>query len=310
MKSNNLINYAEQISNRSWYLILFIFAVSLFTFLSSCDQTFQPIQDNYIAPFSMFGYLDASVDTQRVRITPLRAQAASFSNKPDMKIMIKNLRNNETTVMSSSLTPFYLPTGYQALNSTAYLDIKFGHTYQLTAERPDGVKSTVEVTIPEDFPTPEVKYIDNTGCLVTLKTSGVQNLADVQYRMRIRVRRPGLDIVTNIYVPYRHLTFQESAGFYSTTINVQRARILAFERFGGLPENTTVDILERYFFVATGGPEWSEIEEDATFDEILFNLPNFVSNVENGVGYMFGIVSKSIPDTGCPNDLMFESSFN
>lgn len=288
------------------YVSLSPFAFILFTIcfliISACNEPFQPLQENDSVSFSMFGYLDASADTQRVRIIPLREQVESFLEKPEMKVTIKNMQSNESAVMTSSLTPFYLPTGYNAINSITPMDIEFGQTYQLTAERPDGATSTVDVTIPEDFPAPEVHYIDNTGCLVTLKTSGVENLADVQYRMRIRIRRPGLDFVTNISAPYRHRTFLESAGRFSTTINVRSARTNAFERFGNFPENTTVDILERYFFVATGGPGWTEIEQNASVDELIFGLPNFISNVENGVGYMFGIVSKSIPDIGCPSE--------
>ncbi len=282
--------------------IVFVMFMIGYLLMSGCNDPFQPLQENDSLPFSMTGYLDASADTQWVRITPLRKQVESLLEKPEMKVTIKNIKNGDTAVMNSTLVPFYFPGGYNALNSSTRLDIEAGQTYQLTAERPDGAKSSAEVTIPEDFPTPQLHYIDNTGCLVTLKTRGVENIADVQYRMRIRVRRPELDLVTNISASYRHKTFRESSGRYSTTINVRNARSRAFERFGNYVENTTINIQERYFFIATGGPEWTEVVEQSAVDELVFTLPNFVSNVEDGVGYMFGIVSKSIPDTGCPNE--------
>lgn len=66
---NNLIYGSRTLA------ILFTFAVSLLPcllFLTGCDQTFQPLQENNAAAFSMFGYLDASADRQTVRITPLQ----------------------------------------------------------------------------------------------------------------------------------------------------------------------------------------------------------------------------------------------
>jgi hypothetical protein len=43
--------------------------------------------------------------------------------------------------------------------------------------------------------------------------------------------------------------------------------------------------------------EWNE--EIIILDDVLYALPEGISNVENGLGYMFGMVSKTIPYESC-----------
>jgi hypothetical protein len=59
----------------------------------------------------------------------------------------------------------------------------------------------------------------------------------------------------------------------------------------------TIVVISRDIFVASGGPEWNE--EIIILDDVLYALPEGISNVENGLGYMFGMVSKTIPYESC-----------
>lgn len=280
---------------------LFTFAFSLFTtLLSGCNQTFQPLQENSAAPFSMFGYLDASADTQTVRITPLQEQVNTLTERPEMHITLEHLGSGETTVLKDSLQQFYLPGGYTALNSSTAMDIDFGETYRLTAERQDGASSSVIATIPEDFPQPQVIWNDGIGCYITLRITGVERVADVQYRMRVRITRPGLQFERSLSAPYRNLIQQTASNEYRVLMYLPRARSTAIDELGQLPANTDLDVLERHIFIASGGPEWIDYEELKSLDDLVYALPETASNVENGVGYVIGIVSKTIPDNDCP----------
>lgn len=71
-----------------------------------------------------------------------------------------------------------------------------------------------------------------------------------------------------------------------------------------VPEGLRIEIKthSRNIIVASGGPEWRE--EISSIGDIEYALPEGLSNVENGLGYMLGIVSKTIPYF--PSDACFE----
>lgn len=276
----------------------FHFFICLFL-LTSCDQTFQPIQNSSNSPFSMYGYLDASADTQIVRITPLQNQLSTITQKPAMQVTLEDLDSEATQVMKDSLQFFYMPSGYTALNSSATIDLDFGHSYRLIAERTDGASSSVTVTIPPDFPQPTLTATDLEGCLLRLEVSGVERLADVQYRMRMRIMRPDLRFEKSYSVPLRGRMNETAPGQYETSFNLLPVRRGILNRLRSLPARTSYEILEKHFFIASGGPGWIGHEELQSINDLEYAVPSNVSNVENGVGYMIGIVSKTIPDTTC-----------
>ncbi len=280
----------------------FVFSLFLVVILliSGCDQTFQPIHQGNTSPFSMFGYLDASADTQWVRVTPLRTQVGTLREKPNMRVTLQPLPNGEETVMQDSLQYFYLPSGYTAMNHSTTMNLSPGQSYRLRAERPDGAASSVTVTIPEDFPTPTTTPVDQEGCIVRLQISGVERLAEVQYQMKVRIRRTKLDIKRSYSVPYRNRMRETSPGEYEATVNIRSARRQILNQLRSLPANTEYEILKKYLFVASGGPEWIDREVIESLSDLEYALPGVVSNVENGTGYVIGVVSKTIPDNVCP----------
>jgi hypothetical protein len=275
-------------------------AVALFILLISCDQNFEPLKENEISPFSMYGTLDASVDTQWVRVTPLQKQIGITLEKPEMHVTLEHLESGNTIAMKDSLLQFSLPSGQNALNVQTNMEIDVGQSYQLRAARPDGATSSVTVTIPDDFPIPRVIPRSLDGCLVTLEITGVERLADVQYQMQVRITRPGLYFKRSLSVPYRSRAYQTAPEEYRVDVNINSARHRAMEVLGGLPANTKLEILEKYLFIASGGPGWVDSEELESIDDLTYALPEVVSNVQNGIGYVVGIVSKKIPDDVCP----------
>ncbi|MEX0649365.1 MAG: hypothetical protein WEA56_06835 [Balneolaceae bacterium] len=294
----------EKLPDETYQFSCAVFWISGLLFLSfmfvSCDQSFQPLKENDVSPFSMYGTLDASADTQWVRVTPLREQVETLSEKPEMNVTLENLESGTTAVMEDSLFQFFLPGGQNTVNVRTSMEVEFGQSYKLKAERPDGAASSVTVTIPEDFPTPRVIPRAFDGCLIRLEISGVKRLADVQYQMRVKITRPGLEFIRSVSVPYRSRIRQTAPDEYRVNINLIRARDMAMDELGALPANTKLKILERYLFIASGGPDWIDNEELGTIDDLVYALPEVASNVENGVGYVVGIVSKKIPDNVCP----------
>jgi hypothetical protein len=279
---------------------MFITFFLLITGLSGCNESFQPLSENHTAPFSIFGYLDTSADTQWVRLTPVRKQLDLSTDVSERNVTIEHLQKGNTAAMHDSLILF--PDGFHILNAWAVTDIlKPEQTYRLKAERPDGAASTVTITFPEDFPTPVLEIYDIVNVSI-LTIQGVERLVSVQWQARAHVvsESAGWDYVRVFRRSMTDYVRQVEPGKYRLRSGISDGGFV----YGMVPEpprdDLEVEILDLQIFVASGGPEWKE--EFSSLDDRNYSLPNVTSNVENGVGYLFGIVSKSIPFKSCFND--------
>lgn len=265
-----------------------------FLFTNGCNQTFDPIKDNSTSPFSIFGYLDASVDTQLVRVSPLREELDFYSEQPEMTVTIKNLETGESEAMNDYLHRYAFPFGLTAPNAWTDMKLDYGQTYRLTAERPDGATTSVTVTTPDDFPTPRLFV---TGMVIDkLYINDVESLVDVQSRWFYRIDYKGESYNRLIIIPYRDEIEERGSNDYVVNINTIRERRKRTELFPNAV-GAEVELLGRQIFVAAAGPEWDE--NITSFDDLRYALPDVASNVENGVGYVVGIASKSIPYKNC-----------
>jgi hypothetical protein len=298
MESSNFKTSIEELSNRSW-LTLFTFAFCLFTVFSGCDQTFQPIQDNSRAPFSMFGYLDVSADTQWVRVTPVRGQIDISTDVPEMTVSVTDLNTGNSAAFDDSL--FLSPDGRHILTAWNTTDIlKPEHMVRFKAERPDGADSHVDITFPPDFPTPRMEIYEISD-VVLVYIEGVERLVEVQARALVHVKAPsaGWDFIDVFKKPIRRIT-KTGPGAYRVLMTPGSKYVLNVPEPPAGLDDLEVEYLDHQIFVASGGPEWRE--DFADLRDIEYSLPERISNVENGTGYMFGIVSKSIPFENCFDD--------
>lgn len=105
----------------------------------------------------------------------------------------------------------------------------------------------------------------------------------------------GLDRI--IRIPYRSEVVERSSGTYTVYLDTERGWGHILYVYGTKPQ---IDILELNVFLAAGGPEW--VAEVSSLSDLEYAVPESQSNIENGVGFLVGIVSKSIPFEGkCPN---------
>lgn len=289
--------------------ILFAFVLSLFPclfLLTSCDQTFQPIQDNSEAPFSLFGYLDASADTQWVRVTPIRGQIDLSANAPDINVILEDLETGHSESLIDSL--FLFGDGFHILNAWNTTDmLKPNGSYRITAERPDGASSRATITMPPDFPTPRLELYPDVK-IAYLFINGVENLIDAQIRSRARIIAPSagwnyVDVFwTSLSEIAREIQVLPTPGSYVVRMSTGAWRNVR-PHLTAPPagwDDLTIEYLDSQVFVASGGPEWRE--EFRGLDDYRYSLPEAISNVESGTGYMFGIVSKSVPFKNCFDD--------
>lgn len=242
----------------------------------------------------MFGYLDASADTQRVRVSPLREQLEFFTENPEMTVTLENIETGKSAVMNDYLHRYAFPFGITAPNAWTFMKIDYGQTYRLAAVRPDGAASSVTVTIPDDFPTPRLHV---TGLVIdNLYIKEAEPLVDVQSRWFYQIEYQGQLYHRLIIIPYRDQVEKRGPGDYVLNINTIRERRQRDEQFPNAA-GAEVKLLGRQIFVAVAGPEWDDTIP--SFDDLRYALPEVASNVENGIGYMIGIASKSIPYKNC-----------
>ena len=297
MKKNIFTARNELIPYKKSLVILFTFAFSLFTILlSGCDQTFNPIKDNSRVPFSIFGYLDVSADTQWVRVTPVRGQIDISTEVPEMTVSVTDLNSGNSAAFNDSL--FLYPDGRHILTAWNTTDIlKPEQTVRFKAERPDGSESHATIAFPPDFPTPRLEIYEESG-FVLLYIEGVENLVEVQVRALAHVISPSAnwDFIDVFKRRIRRIR-KTGPGAYRAIMTPGSKFVVNVPEPPAGWDDLEVEYLDHQVYVVSGGPEWRE--DFADLKDIEYSLPEVISNVENGTGYMFGIVSKSIPFENC-----------
>ncbi|MCW9705405.1 hypothetical protein [Fodinibius salsisoli] len=147
------------------------------------------------------------------------------------------------------------------------------------------MRSYAEVTLPPDFPTPVVKIDENSRAPDFVYVDGVEDLADVQavYYGRSLPASKG-----------RILGIGHRQDTVNTAIHDFRISINTEEHETAL--STFPPVYKRQVYVAAAGPGFHDF---GAINENVTALPEGVSNVTNGVGYLAGIVSKTVPYKSC-----------
>lgn len=278
---------------------VFVFLVCIFITLG-CDQSFQPLKENEEYIFSIYGYLDASADTQWVRVSPAREEFEMPPELPDMQVTIEHLVSGQTVVMNDSLFSPGNETYY--VNAWTTMDIQNGQSYRLKAERGDGATSQVTVSVPGSFPTPRVRretHFIGEPDTYTIFIENAEKLAAVQTRWYVKLVAPGYEKKEVFTFSYRNDAEKLGDGRYRIPVQPDEDRQqMNSEVF--LPDSGEIQVLHRQIFVAAGGPEWNK--DISSLDDLIYALPGGFSNVENGLGYIVGIDSKLIPLESCRDD--------
>jgi len=279
------------------YLLPFAFLLLLLNFLTACNETFEPYQENDTYFFSMYGYLDASADTQWIRVAPARQEFNMPPEVPDMEVTLEHVQSGNTVIMVDSLvTP---DNSFNYLNFSTTMDIRNSETYRLRAERLDGSASQVTATTPEEFPTPRLLEQESFGQPTTylLYVDDVERLAEVQTKWYVRLTvGDSFEEDKIVSFSYRNSVEQISENDYTLLIEPEEEMEQIAQQII-VPAGGEIQVVHRQIFVASGGPEWDE--DIASLDDLIYALPEGFSNVEDGLGYMVGVDFKIIPYESC-----------
>ncbi len=260
--------------------------LSLLLIFNGCNETFEPWQENDQYHFSIYGVLDATTDTQWVRVMPVREEFFLEPVPIDATVTLEHIESGETVVMNDSLFAF-------AHNSYAYnfwttMDLQPEQSYQLKVEDSNGSFSRAGVILPKDFPVPLVRMglvTDENEIYNIVYIEGVEQLADVQVIYHGRYPNTGEGRVLGL--PYLEDTLRIASGDLQVFISPGKHN----DKLVGFPPVT-----KSLVFVAAAGPDYFPF---GSVSERVISLPEGVSNIENGVGYLGGIVSKPVPYKSC-----------
>lgn len=260
---------------RCWVLVLLVGIL-----ISSCESPFEPIQENERHYFSINGYLDASADTQWVRVMPVRESITLEPELPIPVVKLEHLQSGESVVMDDSL--FHYAGDRYAYIFWTTMQVQPLQTYRISVTDSSGRSSHAEATLPEDFPVPQFREPEFGADILIIQ--GVEKLADVQVVYRIRRDRTGQEFEASF--PYLQQSIFIPQTTYRVPINPDFGRSRIREMY------CDISVTERNVFVAAGGPGWVDF---LSLDRHTIALPDGVSNIENGVGYFGGIISKTFP---------------
>lgn len=269
--------------------LLYPILLLLFLFVTSCNESFNPWEENGEYHFSIYGYLDASADTQWVRVMPVREDLFLEPKPIDAVVTLEHIESGEIVEMNDSL--FEYSHNAYAYNFWSTMDLQPNHSYRITATNNDK-NSHVEVTLPEDFPTPLVRMESGSGNPSDdfIFIEGVERLADVRTIHYMRLHNSGEEYM----IPFVHIqdTIRQVTGDFTLKIDPREDQ----NTLGSLLGTTPRTIFRQQIFIASAGPDFHYFP---SIDEKIVALPEGISNVENGTGYLAGLVSKTIPYKSC-----------
>ena len=275
-------------SDLRWLLVRIPVLFAVTVVLACCDDTgFDPFQESGFN-YSIAGFLDGGLDTQFVRITPVRDSIALAPGPFDGTVTLEHLASGQKTVWKDSVFRYQAagePTPNLAHNFWSAEPLEPLAAYRLSVTRSDGAMSWATVTLPDTFPDP---FIDGR----TIKMRGIERLADVVVTYRIQELIGG-KIVTKT-VSYLPSVFPIEDEWWVLVDRAADEEEVSLRFFGAPTQILTIKVT-----IAAAGPDWPDL---VAIDDQTLALPNIVSNIEEGVGFLGGIISKTFYWPGFEGD--------
>ena len=277
------------------FIVTMIFWMMAIASLAGCESSFEVFGESD-AYFSMFGFLDASADTQWVRVEALQDSLINDANPLDAEFSMTHVASGWRIVWRDSL--FEFAGGARAYNIWTTEPILPLETYRLEVVRSDGATSAATVVLPDTFPDPALNTFPFS--IINLPIGGevcatrfellivnVDEFAALEVTYRVPNQRGRIRSFEVSYIPEIRFNAQgqvevdvtwadDLLEFATADIEIDIPELLRLE---------SVEIL-----VAVAGPGWP----DNALDDETVALPGTVSNVENGFGFVGGVASKRI----------------
>jgi hypothetical protein len=128
-------------------------AVLASTLLGSCDDTFEPFAPG-AASYSTFGYLDASADTQWIRVRAARTGLLASTARSGLMVSLQDLSSGRIIELRDTALPFVNMLSSDPVYAHDFMTterIEPGAAYRFRASGWDTVVAESEVRIPRDY---------------------------------------------------------------------------------------------------------------------------------------------------------------
>ena len=250
--------------------------------LAGCENSFEPIKENNLYNYSMYGILDLSADTQWVRVMPLRSSILRDSMPNEATVTMTRESDGLTVQLEDTL--IRLARDSYVWNFWTTQQLLPNENYTITAESPEGNKTTGQAHIPSDFPMPELFYRENTGNCHIIIDAVVDRLVVAKNTYQFQILRDvisGINVFSVSYIGDVQGTFR---GDHEIVFNDLPTMAAVYEVS---PEQ--IINLSGEGLVVSADTNWVGLDIENE------ELPGVASNVENGLGVITGIVSKSFP---------------
>lgn len=253
-------------------------AVPLLLLIAACSTEFDPRAESDVY-FSVWGALDASADTQWVRVAPLRATVdRDTEGAPiDADVSLVRLSDGQRWPLSDSLVTLSTGPVVHAFWTTA--DVEPEQTYRLDVRRSDGAETRATVRIPAALP-PVVIDDGRCTCPSRVTVRGAVNLIDA-----FAIYRDPQTGQTTRFSKRLLIGRPDAERFTADVYYGDDARMLNADPFD-------VTRFEAELLVVAATDAWPD-GAALGFEEALRPLDG--GRVENGVGFVGGVVTQRLP---------------
>ncbi len=242
--------------------------------VAGCEVPLDPIEPSDVA-FSLSGYLDASADTQWVRVEPFARSTAASTNPVDAAVTLSGPGGSATLTQKVR----FFPTGPAHLFWTT-APVAPGQTYQLVARASDGRAASVDVSVPDTTGVEVDVDASGQSCPVVVRVRGAERLADVQARYVFAVRGQTREFIASYFDKVR----SRADGDFQ--VSIYPSTDIASASLGG-------GVLRAGVRVAIATPSWPETT-GLTIEDVLFaRFPD----IDGGVGFVGGVVTRRVEFT-------------
>lgn len=253
---------------------------------AGCEDAVDPFIDSN-RYFTIFGYLDTGLDTQFVRVIPLRqtVETDTEAQPLDATVTLTELQTGYTFPMRDSL--IWFDNGRAGHVYYAVFHPAPGRSYLIEVERSDGARSLARTTVPT-FPTaramPPVPAF--LGYTQAVEWTGI-DFRPFSIEVWYRFARPQPGPFVEYVIPYEPVSPTDD-GRLVVNVRLSADRDMLIQRVGPA---VMQDLSLMGIGMRLAHPDSAWRPPDGVFDPEVLSQPGTFSNVANGFGF-FGAANR------------------
>jgi hypothetical protein len=271
-----------------WFCSRSLAACLCVAMAAACDDSFEPIAPSALA-FSVFGYLDASADTQWIRVMPLRPVRVTAPEALGATVMLEQLGTGRLITLRDSLVRLWHPSDPDLGSEGSFVhdfwttdEIEPGTTYRFSARREGTEPAEAVVAIPRDY---EVEVAINQSPIDwppdELRITGVKHVA----------------FFTTIARFHDECGPGATRTLYERSSAEDEAHVFAVAKAGAVPRDECgqprVEAWE--FWIVGSVAAWPT----EGYAPGALGTSSLTSNVTNAVGFLGGVLTRTVPYEAC-----------